>query len=56
MFTPEQFLSIKCLRSMSKLRIQRGEYYEALKFIKDCTVYDNIVEVYKVFQIIKEDK
>jgi NTP pyrophosphatase (non-canonical NTP hydrolase) len=54
-FTKEEFLKTKCLVTMVKLRIERGEYLKAMQFIRDCMVYDTIVEVYEVFQAIKKE-
>jgi len=55
MFTKQEFLKTKCLVTMVKLRIERGEYLKAMQFIRDCMVYNTIVEVHEVFQTIKKE-
>jgi len=55
MFTKEEILQNKALRSLIKLRIERGEVREALEFIRVCLCEFDIRAIDEVFQTVKKE-
>ena len=55
MFTEEEILRNKALRSLIRLRIERGEIREALQFIRTCLCEFDLRQIDRVFQTIKNE-
>ena len=55
MLTKEEILRNKGIRSIIKLRIQRGEIREALQFIRICLHEFNLRDIDDIFQVIKRE-
>ena len=55
MFTKEEILRNRALRSLIRLRIERGEVRQALEFIRVCLHEFNLREIDEIFQTVKKE-